>query len=289
MATIIGGAGSDVLLGTFGDDFIDTGGGFDQVDASQGDDVVRISGPIPVGNPMPSSIQGGPGHDILDLTAWQGHLIDFVGNGYLTFAEWNADRQDYTGVAAVQGFEEVHLGTGVQYFTVYDEGTSDAVPGSLQGWTIIGSNSADNITDSRGYDTIKTGDGDDSVHFRGGNDQVSLGNGNDIFVVDVDTGFHDQVVVDGGAGTDVLDIQQTAMGSHIVVDLAAGTGQIGTASYTLTNFENINARDEAVGPEPGLSIKLAGGDEANNFNVKGGADTVLLGRGGDDALLGYEA
>lgn len=284
MATIIGGTGSDFLLGTFGDDFIDTAGGIDTIDASQGDDVVRISGPITVGNQTPSFIQGGIGHDILDLTAWQGHLIDFDNGDSLNLAEWNPDRKDYTEIANVYGFEEVHLGPGVQYFTVYDERTSNAPPGSLQGWTIIGGNGTDNIISSRGYDTISTGDGDDFVQYMGGNDQVSLGNGDDALVVMVDTGYREHVVVDGGTGTDQLDIQEMAQAPNIAVDLAAGTAQIGTTSYALTSFENISIRSDATEAQPGWTMQLAGGDEANNINVMGGADTVLLGRGGNDAL-----
>ena len=76
MATIIGSAGSDTLLGTPFDDVIDTGGGVDRVDAGTGDDIVRITGTVPDGNPTVDIIDGGIGHDILDLTGWQGQLID---------------------------------------------------------------------------------------------------------------------------------------------------------------------------------------------------------------------
>jgi len=285
MATIIGGAGSDVLMGTFGDDFIDTGGGIDQVDGSQGDDVVRISGPIPKGNQTASTIEGGLGHDILDLTGWD-HLTGQVSGDHLYLSQWSPDLNAYTQIADTRGFEEVHLGTSTQYFTLYQE--SSAAPGSIQGWTVIGGNGPDDITGSRGYDIIKAGGGDDFVHFTGGNDQVSLGDGDDSFDVTLDTGYHDKVTVDGGAGSDWFDLQQAVLGPHTVFDLAAGTVQIGTASFTLTGIENFTMSSDAVAPQPGWTMLLAGGDEANHFLASGGADTVLLGRGGNDALQGTQ-
>lgn len=58
-ATIDGGAGSDNLTGTVGDDVITGLGGFDQIDGSAGNDVID-------GGADSDSIQGGFGNDVID-------------------------------------------------------------------------------------------------------------------------------------------------------------------------------------------------------------------------------
>jgi len=286
MATITGTAGSDRLYGTLGDDVIVTGGGADTIDAGAGDDVVRLTGPVPEGNQVANIIDGGIGHDILDLTGWVGNLSDHDVGGFLGFNELSADGTHLNWVGYVRNFEEVHLGPGVQSFSAYQE--SGANPATIPGWTIIGSNGPDNIIGSRAYDDIRTGDGNDSVQFMGGSDHVSLGNGDDMFSVMLVTGYHDHVQLDGGAGTDMLDIQQTALDPHTTIDLEAGTGQLGSTSLMLTGIENIGIDGNSVPPRPGWTMVLAGAEDANNIRAEGGADTVLLGRGGNDALQGFE-
>ena len=246
MATIIGSAGSDMLLGTLGDDMIDAGGGVDWVYAGPGDDLVRITGPIEPGNSVASTIYGGIGHDILDLTGWQGNLSGSDAGSFLYFRQLDLGQTQTTAIAYVTGFEEVHLGTGGQSLDLYVE--SDADPGSLQPWTIIGSEGSDSIFGSRGYDDVQMGDGNDFFAFMGGHDRVSLGNGDDQFTIVYDTGFGDLVQLDGGAGSDTFDIEQTVLGPHTTIDLEAGT------------------------------------EEANHFRPGGGGDAVLLGRGGDDVI-----
>lgn len=289
MATIIGTAGNDSLLGTIGDDVIVTGGGNDAVDGSAGDDIVRLTGTVPDGNQMNYIIDGGTGHDTLDLTQWAGGpLIDYDVGGFLGFSAWSADGTHQNWVGYMRNFEEVWLGPNVQSFSAYQE--SSDPPGSIPGWTIIGSDGADNITDSRGFDHISSGAGDDLVITMGGSDQVSLGDGNDLFTVEGITGYPDQVTIDGGAGTDTLQANYFQHVLHYAFDLAAGTGQVGATSFTLSNMENvqIEAQGTGVAAEAGRTISLAGDDHDNSLTATGDAASLLLGRGGDDSLLGYE-
>ena len=283
MATIMGTAGNDSLQGTIGDDLIITGGGVDAVDGSAGDDVVRFTGSAPSGNQTVGIIDGGTGHDTLDLTQWQGALQDHDVGGFLGFLEVGSDGQT-NWIGYVRNFEEVHLGTGVLSFSAYQESVDN--PATIVAWTIVGSDAADNITDSRAYDHVSSGAGNDVIHYMGGSNQDSLGAGDDFYSVEKLTGYPDHVTIDGGGGTDTIDILQTALGRHIAFDLATGTGQDGTTSFTLTSMENAIV-DTLDGPvQAGRTIDLAGDNGANTLTATGQAETTLLGRGGDDMLNG---
>jgi Ca2+-binding RTX toxin-like protein len=283
MATIIGTAGSDTLMGTSGKDFIDTGGGADQIDAGAGNDIVRLSGSVPDGNRAFGIIDGGSGHDILDLTQWQGQLYDTDVGGFLGFFDRSASTGHIGVVGYVRGFEEVHLGTGVQSFSAYQ--VTDDNPDTLVGWTIVGSEGADVITDSRGHDKIDSGAGNYSIYFMGGSDRVALGDGNDIFSMQANNSDGDQVTIDGGAGVDLVEVSRFALGPHMQFDLAAGTGQVGATGFSLTGIENVTIDALA---KAGRTVQLAGDNGANTLTATGDADTVLLGRGGNDGLVGIE-
>ena len=286
MATIIGSAGSDTLLGTSGSDFIDTAGGFDAVNAGAGDDIVRLTSPVPDTNDPVKIIDGGSGHDVLDLTAWQGRLSDHDVGGFLGFNEPSADGSHLVWPGYVRNFEEVHLGPGVQWFSAYQ--ASEADPATLAGWMIVGSAGADNVADSRGFDRLDMGAGNDAVHYMGGSDWVSLGDGDDIFSMETNTGFQDHVTINGGAGIDTLQVNQFSLGLHMRFDLAAGLGQVGESGFTLTGMENIRIETRGGPAETGRTVEIAGDDSDNNFSATGDVDTLLLGRAGNDALLGNE-
>ena len=284
MATITGSAGNDILLGSPGDDVIETGGGADRIDAGAGDDVVRITGTVPYGNSTAGQIDGGVGHDILDLSGWQGHLIDYdIGGGFYTLFQWPTGDNSPTQIGYFTGFEEVHLGPGVQYFSAYQEAGANVDPATLQGWTIVGSEGRDQIVSGRGYDKIDAGAGDDYVDFWGGGDRVSLGDGNDLFEVAQISGFHDHAEVDGGSGSDTFSVSSTGLTQDIRFDLAAGTGQIGDTSFALTGIENLESHT-SYPPLSARIIHLSGGDEANSLTVDGVGNPVLSGRGGDDVI-----
>lgn len=285
MATITGSAGNDTLLGTPFDDVIDTGGGIDHVDAGAGDDVVRLTGPVPLATLITSQIEGGIGHDILDLTNWQGVVDENYVDNSLGFFTVSADRTLLNWVAYATGFEEVHLGTNIEYFGLYTESSAD--PATLPGWTVIGSEGADNIGDSRGYDRIETGAGNDIVHTIGGSDRVLLGDGDDQFWIDKTTGYQDHVTLDGGAGIDSFFVTDDGLNAHISLDLGTGAGTIGATRFDLAGMENVTVEDFWY-PTRVQDVMLAGSDSANAFRVSGDPATILLGRGGDDTLDGTQ-
>lgn len=73
MATIIGTAGSDTLVGTPSDDFIDTAGGMDSVDAGAGNDVIRLT---TLGSPNENfgTIDAGTGNDSVQFLGGSGRV-----------------------------------------------------------------------------------------------------------------------------------------------------------------------------------------------------------------------
>jgi len=287
MATIIGTAGNDSLQGTIGDDLIVTGGGVDAVDGSLGDDIVRLTGSVPDGNQTVDIIDGGIGHDTLDLTQWAGGPLNaYDVGGFLGFSAWSADMTHLNWVGYARNFEEVWLGPNVQSFSAYQE--SSAPPGSIPGWTIIGSDIGDNIADSRGFDHISSGAGNDSVLIMGGSDHISLGDGDDHVTIVGITGYPDQVTIDGGAGNNRLQADYVAHVLHYAFDLAAGTGQVGTTSFTLTNVENVQIESQGLALDAGSAISLAGDNHDNDLVATGNSTSLLLGRGGNDGLMGYE-
>jgi len=290
MSTITGTAGSDILFGTQFDDVIDTGGGVDQVYAGGGDDVVRLTGQVPLAVQVAGQIDGGTGHDILDLTDWHGavsggNFFTTDGGSELALLTVSADRTRVNYVAYATGFEEVHLGPDVEGFSFYLE--SDANPATLQGWTIVGSAADDHISDSRGYDHISTGVGNDEVRFNGGSDVVSLGDGDDLFQIDRTSGFQDHATLDGGAGSDTMRVADQGLAAYINLDMRTGVGAIGTTAFDLINMDNASVESVWY---PGLvrDVLLGGNDGANLLRVTGDAATVLVGRGGDDTLDGAQ-
>jgi len=188
MATITGTAGSDTLVGTQSDDFIDTAGGMDSVDAGAGNDVVRLTIVMPPGN---------------------------------------------------QNF-----------------GTADA------------------------------GAGNDTVQFLGGDGRVSLGDGDDIFSMESGTIYDDYVTLNGGAGSDLLTVSHSVLGPDTLFDLFAGVGKVGTTRFFLTDLENLTVDGLGATPSDFRTVQLYGDSSANSFTVTGQAGATLLGRGGDDVLVG---
>jgi len=290
MSTITGTSGSDVLMGTQFDDVIDTGGGVDRVYAAGGDDVVRLTGQVPLAVQVAGQIDGGTGHDILDLTDWHGAVSGATfftadGGSELALLTVSADRTQVNYVAYATGFEEVHLGPDVEGFSFYLD--SEANPATLQGWTIVGSAADDHISDSRGYDHISTGAGNDEVRFNGGSDVVSLGDGDDLFQIDHTTGFPDHVTLDGGAGSDTIRVADQGLAAHISLDMGSGVGAVGTTAFDLANIENASVESVWL---PGVvhDVLLGGNDGANFLRVTGDEATILVGRGGDDTLDGAQ-
>lgn len=138
-----------------------------------------------------------------------------------------------------------------------------APPGSIE---LRGGPGRDLLLGSPGRDLLIGGDGDDSLGGRGGNDRVDGGSGSDR--------------MDGGTGRDTLSYQGRS--AAVAVDLDAGTGGAGRESDVIGGMEDV------VG---GHGADRLAGDAGSNTLIGGesSARDRVLGRGGDDVLIGHRA
>lgn len=292
MATITGTSGNDSLIGTSGDDVIDNGGGgIDTINAGAGNDLVHFAVGLVQSGSNASSIDGGAGYDILDLSG----LPDTTGYQYIAFASsdhtialWQAD---YTGgstvmtpVANATGFEEVHLSPEM----FFDAFVSNESPHGT-GWKIVAGDGNHLIRDTSADDTIIGGSGGDEVDTHGGNDQVSLGANYDFFVVQRLSGNADHSTIDGGAGDDAFEVTSAAAAHGGTVDLMNGIAQIGAATFTLTNIEGGRIVQDTPLASADWHATMLGSQAGDTLDAIGGGDALILGRGGDDAINGWSS
>lgn len=127
---------------------------------------------------------------------------------------------------------------------------------------IYGESGSDEMNGAAGDDWLMGGSGDDELDGDEGNDLLIGGSGNDS--------------LDGGSGTDTANYGDSDSG--VTVNLAAGTGQGGTAQGdTLTEIENVDGSDH--------DDELTG-DQFDNKLHGGGGNDILTGGGGADSLWG---
>lgn len=203
-------------------------------------------------------------------------------------------------------------------------GTYTFVGNSIE--NLIGGQAGDILTGTTGANNIQGGAGNDVIYGNGGNDTIDGGDGIDTLtytsaggainvnlvtsqVTDaaagvttfsnietiIGTGSNDtfqsgtifeNLTLNAGGGTgDLIDFTQ--LQSSATINLISGTATAGFESYTLQNFENINA---TVGSD---SITGSTGDNIINANdgndsifASGGIDTVDAGGGYD--IMRYE-
>lgn len=286
MATINGTSGNDSLTGTAGDDLIDGMGGVDAIAASDGNDRIIVWDSPTSGNFVYGAIDGGAGHDILDLTGWQGPPLDMSAYATIGIVVGSfTNNGEGTAIAMVQNVEEIWLPQGGASFTDEQLANRPDGPfgGPFTGWKIVGGGGGDYIYDGPGSDTVSTGAGTDTVFFHGGNDQVSLGDNSDFYVVD-DPLFVGNPTVDAGGGTDTL-IWNPNTALAVKIDLGSGQATDGTSHLTVSGFENVSA-----GPSQNTvldwHLELSGDNDSNVFlvHVSDMGSGWLNGRGGDDTV-----
>lgn len=173
LENLLGGAGSDQLLGNGVANLIDGGAGDDRIDGSDGADTV-------LGGPGQDTLAGGAGDDTL-RGGWQPDtLLGGDGNDFL-----NAGKSP----------DVLDGGAGNdQMYGALDDDTLQGGPGmdSLEGGQgqdqLLGGPDADHVVGSEGDDFLSGGQGSDQLSGGEGNDTLSGGMGADSLA--------------GGAGTD---------------------------------------------------------------------------------------
>ncbi|WP_316168619.1 MULTISPECIES: calcium-binding protein [unclassified Bradyrhizobium] len=151
---------------------------------------------------------------------------------------------------------------------------------------IVGTRGNDHLVGSSVDQNLYGEAGDDTIDGQGGSDLLYGGVGNDTLVLSVsNTG--DLVTVDGGVGTDTLDL--SGFGAAVWVDLVTNgaevrtTDQASLSTGVWRDMANVAAVENITGTA--YSDELAG-DAGNNVILGVAGDDVIDGRSGDDRLLG---
>lgn len=256
--------GVEVVIGGAFDDTL-TGGGVESVDG----------GTQPIGE----ALYGMGGNDVLIGGEGDNYLVgDPVGVGRSAFADPSADPgsdelrggggndsltgglgddryfgdlgEDTVSFRSAKAGVTVDLGAGL----VTGEGADsiegvETVHGSLFDDTLTGDERANLLIGEDGNDTVRGAGGDDTLH-------VSINDPADL--------------LDGGSGSDTVTYECFMRGQTIDVDLQTGTDSLGNELVQIENVTN-------------FCFGTTSGDDGPNI-LRGA--TQLLGRGGDDVLVG---
>lgn len=262
-----GGAGDDSLSGAGGADTLRGGGGADTLDGGQGDDLL-------VGGAGADSFVGGEGTDTASYAdAKTGVKVSL------------ASSAGSTGDAAGDTFSGVENLTGSAFAdSLSGDSGANTILGGAGADTLRGESGNDSLEGQGGFDKVYGGAGDDTL--RGtGDDSLYGGNDDDLFVLTA-PGTQEWAYgrIDGGEGTDTVQLEHLGNDRSVIVDLATGVddsgyGDVNPYRVLLKNVEN------ATGSS--ASETFHGSAGGNTLRGEGGADT-LNGGGGHDTLHGGE-
>ncbi|WP_119392848.1 calcium-binding protein [Taklimakanibacter lacteus] len=236
--------GHDWLIGDEAPDFIGGWGGDDLIMGGGGDDLLL----------------GNHGNDIIV----PGAGLDSIWGGFLT-VDSGSDTVSYVFYGSGV-FASLELGYG------YEMSAGMADKDTYHGFeNLSGSSHSDILVGDGGANRLYGNGGDDWIVGRAGADTMSGGTGNDFL-----HGGAGGDNLDGGSGIDTITYSDSA--SHVLVNLASGTGLYGDAQGdVIEEVENVQGS--------GYDDTLIGNSGANRLMGLNGSDT-LNGSGGDDRLEG---
>ncbi|MHA6768370.1 M10 family metallopeptidase C-terminal domain-containing protein [Sphingobium ummariense] len=265
----------------------------------------------PGANRIFATIWDGGGVDTYDLSNYTTNLsLDLNPGGYSLFS---AGQQAYLGngnYARGNIFNALLFGGNTASLIENANGGSgnDTIVGNQANNVLNGNGGNDNINGGEGNDTINGGIGNDTldggygvdtIHGNDGNDVIYGGlegdtvygdAGDDTFIMRITGGiFEWGDTLDGGTGTDRLDLSLFTSTYGAIVNLATGSWQYNPlygGPWTITGVENVDGTQ--------LADTLTGNSANNVLNGNGGNDTIYGGTGndtinggnGDDLLLG---
>ena len=303
--TFDGGAGTDTLLGTSGDDAIILDDGnqriknIEVIDAGAGDDVVDLTsdryslGDIAVyggdgedviwsstGNDL---LYGGNGNDVLDGGAGSDRMTGGAGSD--TYTVDNVADQIIEGVN--DGSDEVYasvsyaLAANVENLTLTDSADLSGAGNEFNN-VILGNKGNNLLAGNAGSDTLIGQDGNDTLDGGSGVDVMRGGDGNDTYMVD---NSRDQVIESGRGGTDLVNTSVSySLGANVENLTLTGSAGIFAAGNSQNNRLVGNAGANML--FGGAGDDLLDGKAGNDILIGGtGEDTYLLGRGhGNDII-----
>lgn len=279
---LFGTSDADEINGLEGDDIIDGGLGADTLNGGAGDDrfvFTQVSADPGVGSGL---IDGGDGHDIIDLRAIAAVTVYSSAN-----LEFNVGGQNFQ----FTGVEEIWFG---------DAGFSINFTGVQASLVIRSGTGGDTIYGSGGDDTVYAGGGSDHLWALGGADHLYGEAGNDYLYAWYQ--LTTNVVYSGGTGSDTLVIQSNWDQS---TDLQSGVGynSLFADNYTVVDIENIEvvATSQSTYTMYGTAganrlgarqqgfneaVIIADGRDGNDVLQGGIYDDILIGGAGVDTLNG---
>ncbi len=307
--TVTGGAAGDRLDGGAGDDRLDGGSGNDILDGGTGANTL-IGGEgndrliIEIAGLLSSILDGGAGTDELQING-AGDISLSVIDGILGIeklvfvsAEPRFVGSDAADILDLARFEAV---TGFRVEGLAGDDILRAGPvGSVH---FHGGEGNDALTGASGNDRLEGGAGDDVLNGGSGQDTLLGGADNDLLVIS-GTIFQD-IMLDGGTGTDELRIVTSGSISFRllqpiqnieIVDIQSSSDQVvGTASDDVITFNHFEFKNtvfidgldgnDSIAARSSASLYLRGGKGNDTLTGGNGAD-VLLGQDGDDVLDG---
>jgi len=292
-AFLFGDARANRLVGSGDRDLIDGRAGDDTLEGGAGDDIL-------IGGPGADRLAGGSGSDTLisgDATvAGIGNVYD-GGDGRDTLVYGSAVRdilrkeyipQQFQAAAETQlssGPLRVRAGTGIVERLAAPGGAVVATDTLVSIEQIVGSDFADEMLGADGVAIdLDGGGGDDVVRGGRGGGLLAGGSGNDLLVAGIGN------TVDGGVGTDRLDLSQQpgvrwlvrdsgAIGNRLIAFNAVAGGALEVPGGSLANESGPSVL--GAGNIRGIEV-IVGGGFADHFDLRGNGHTTVYGGGGDD-------
>jgi Ca2+-binding RTX toxin-like protein len=272
----VGGGDADTLYGGEGDDTLRGGGGDDVLYGSAGDD--RVFGDFGDDHAYVNdaegadTLDGGSGIDTLHVQASgadQALVIAMSPAG-----SW--------GGVGFKDFERLDVWASALDDTIAGGAWADTLSGGDGDDSLSGEAGDDSLSGGWHDDTLRGGPGNDTLEGGTGADLLDGGDGDDRIIVYPDIG---DIVVDGGAGIDLLQVMATSSGytltvlpdgSRLLAD--AGIDGLDDGSYSLRGVELIRFSDTLV-------VIGAGSKGDDTIDLRGPGGGSFEGRAGNDTYL----
>jgi len=269
-----GGNDVDSLAGGDGDDILDGGQGADLITGGNGDDILYVDS-------EDTMIDGGDGYDKIYIRGYATASTYTVGSAVgIEFANGNVEDDTFDGSSSTQTVK------------LLGQGGNDI---------LIGGSAEDLLYGSTGDDALFGGDGADLLCGGAGVDELVGAGGNDIILIDAE-----DINIDGGAGYDrvyaetgstALTLDLTATHIEFVSGSAFGDAFSAIGSTVSVKMlsqdgdDTLTAGDFADEIYGGNGADTISGGAGNDF-LSGGADTdvfVFDESWGDDKILDFDA
>lgn len=246
--TLTGGAGNDTLTGGSGTDWFNVDSGVDTITDLSGADVLIVSSTATALATISNNFIA------TSETVINGKTTIIIENGIAANFSTSTGTRGIVLTAEINNLASTLVGTAL----------ADTISGGAGGDLLTGGAGGDSIVGNSGNDTISGGIGADYLTGSDGSDNLAGDAGNDTL-----GGDQTDVIIDGGADSDVLEISS----SFITVNDAQ-----------LANLETVNMMAAK------LALNLS--NQTEGFTVNGyllGASTIVGGLGSDSIVGGNGA